>query len=205
MLRLQNFKLFSKDKIVLATEEIDFPVGVFTYIQGINSSGKSLLLKTLCGQYKEYKGQILFKNQRHSEAIKQNNILLINNELPVIENITFLKNIEIPIGKINQNQKNRLLEMASIVNIVNIFNDEMVLCSRSERMMMYIFRAALVSPSVLLIDDFDTFFDKEKLHEIIQLFKYMQKSRMILIATGKTTIYDVPTYKLINGDMVRML
>jgi ABC-type transport system involved in cytochrome c biogenesis ATPase subunit len=203
-LKLQDFKLFSEKKIVLMTKELVFTPGTFTYILGSNSAGKSLLLKAISGQYKDYKGYITFKNQKLSLHLKQNNILFINNELPVIEKMTFLENIEIPLGKVNAIQKNRLLEMASIVDIVNLLNHKMAFCCRSERMLMYLVRAALISPNVLLIDDIDTFFDKDKFDGVLQLFAYYQKSGMIILATGKSFIGDVPTYKINNGDIEKL-
>jgi len=205
MLVFKNFTIFSKDRIVLSVPELSLFPGTFTYFLGENSSGKTIFLKTLCGEYKETKGEVIFKEDKLKHHWKENNIILINNDLHVIEKDTFLENVEIPLGRINSVQKNRLLDMASLVNIVHLFKQKMLYCSRSDKMLMYIVRTALISPSLLLIDDFDTFFDQDKLLNVINLFHYFQKSGTMIIATGKSALDFVTTYRLWHGDIVKVV
>ncbi|MCL1826746.1 MAG: ATP-binding cassette domain-containing protein [Candidatus Cloacimonetes bacterium] len=199
MLIFNNFKLISTAKLVIQIEELKIVPGAFIYIKGGSSSGKSLLLSAINGSYSNYKGVITFKDKKLKPDATHNNILLINNELHVIENMTFLQNIEIPIMKNSPIVKKRLIEMAGIVEIIDLFNVKMVNCSRSEKMLMYLIRAALVDPYVLLIDDFDTFFDSEKLKNVQKLLAYFLSTGMSIIATGKLAMEHTITYKINKG------
>ena len=205
MLKFQNYKLYSQSRVILFLEDFAIPAGSFYYILGSSSSGKTLLLSSIAGEYTHYKGFISLKNKKLSPGQKHNNILMINNELPIIEKMTVLENIEIPIGKISPITKKRLLEMASIVDIIDLLNVKMSLCSRSEKMLMYLVRAALVNPYILLIDDLDTFFDNDMFSSVVQLFSYFQNSGMIIIGTGKGVLDNTIIYAVKHSELVRII
>jgi len=197
MLKITDYKLFSSQHLVLVIDEFSVEQGTFVHIQGGNSAGKTLLLKTLCGQYKNYKGKLLYRKKKLSD----NNVLLINNSLPVVENMSFLDNIQIPLGKINLIQRNRLIEMATILGIVDLMNIKMVYSSRSEKLLMYLIRASMISPNILMIDDIDTYFDDNQYDKVYQFFQYCLKSGMMVITTGKTAIDNIPNYLINKGEM----
>ena len=205
MLKFHSYKLYSQSRIILFLDDFTIPPGSFYYILGACSAGKSLFLSSIGGEYTNYKGVITLKNQKLSPGLKHNNILMINNDLPIIDKMTVLENIEIPIGKISPIAKKRLLEMAAIVDIIDFLNVKMQICSRSEKMLMYLVRAALVNPYVLLIDDLDTFFDNNMYSSVHELFAYFQKSGMIIIGTGKGVLDNVITYTIKHAEVVRII
>ena len=199
MLKIENLKIFSNKNIVLQVNEISFEQGSFSYIRGANSSGKSLFLKTLYGQYKNFKGNITFRNQ--SMAKLKNNILLINPELPIIKNIDMMENIQIPLGKLGSIQKTRLLDMASTIGIVDNLREKMEYTSRSERMLMFLMRATLLSPNILMIDDIDDYFDPETFKKVYYIITMCIKSGMIIITTGKSVVANRPSYFIESGEL----
>jgi len=205
MFKIHNLNIYSQSKKILHINELLINAGTFVYVYGGNSTGKSIFLSSIGGFYGNFDGTMTFKNQKLKPNTKHNNILMINNELPVIEYMTFLENIEIPLGKNNLKVKKRLLEMASIVDIIDLLNVKMVYCSRSERVLMYLVRAALVNPYILLIDDLDTFFDAEKLKNVQQLLSYFLSSGMSIIATGKTVLENVCTYCISNSILKKVI
>jgi len=71
-------------------------------------------------------------------------------------------------------------------------------------MLMYLLRASLVSPGILLIDDIDVYFDKDTLAKVQQLFQYCTKSGMIIITSGKTLVSDTPHYMIRSGEILRI-
>jgi len=197
MLKILEYKLFSAQQLVLIIEEMNVEEGTFVHIEGGNSLGKSLFLKSLCGQYKNFMGKLLYRKKRLSD----NNVLMIGGSLPVVENMSFLDNIQIPLGKVNTIQRNRLIEMATILGVVDLLNTEMKYSSRSERVLMYLIRASLISPNILLIDDFDTLFDEKRYDKVCQFIQYCLKSGMMVITTGKFAIDNVPNYLINKGEM----
>jgi ABC-type transport system involved in cytochrome c biogenesis ATPase subunit len=200
MLKILEYKLFSSQQLVLIIEEMNVEEGTFVHIEGANSLGKTLFLKSLCGQYKNFKGKLLYRKKRLSD----NNVLMIGGSLPVVENMSFLDNIQIPLGKINTIQRNRLIEMATILGVVDLLNNEMKYSSRSERMLMYLIRASLISPNILLIDDFDTLFDEQRYEKVCQFIQYCLKSGMMVITTGKFAVDNVPNYLISKGEMKKV-
>ena len=201
MLKIEKYRLYTSNKIVLAIDDLTFEQGTFSYIQGHNSSGKSLFLKSLTGQYKNFKGEISFRNQRISNH--QNHILLINNELPVIKNLDFVENIQLSIGKLGSTQKNRLIDMATTLGIMDSLTNKMEFISRSEKMFMYLIRAALLSPSILLIDDIDDFFDFDNFVKVYNVFSSCMKSGILIISTGKSQVENTPSYVIKTGNMTK--
>jgi len=204
MLRITDFKLYSSLNTVLTIEEIYIDEGTFIHIQGKNSTGKSLFLKSLCGQYKNYSGSLLYRRKKLSENKMNNNVVLISNYFPVIENLSFLENIQLPIGNINSIQRSRLIDMATILGVVNDLNDMMELSSRTQRLLVYLIRASLLSPSILLIDDIDTYFDDSNYEKVYQFFQFCLKSGMMIISTGKTPIENIQNYVIRNGVMEKI-
>ena len=204
MLTIQNFYLYSEKSILLTIPDITFETADFVYIRGTNSTGKSLLLNTMAGKYQDFKGHIYLKKIPLAEHLKQNNILLLNHQLPVQKDKTMLQNIEIPFGKLTLKQKQRLIEMATTLNIIEKINHKMVYTSTSEKFAMYLVRAALISPTMILIDDIDTYFDAENIQNAIKLFQYCQKSGILTIATGKAHIENIHSYFIDKGEVHRL-
>ncbi|MCK9328555.1 MAG: ATP-binding cassette domain-containing protein [Candidatus Cloacimonetes bacterium] len=196
MLKIDSYKLFSSDKLILSIPELSIEKGNFLYIQGNNFSGKTLFLNSLYGDYKNFKGSVLLNNKKISQRKDENSVFLIDSDLIVISDMTFLQHLEIPFKNLSIHQKNRVIEMASILGVMDILNVKAKYFSKSEKMMLYILRIALISPYLLLIDDLDFYFDNDNLKKVYQLILYCLKSGMIVIATGKTKIKNVPLYHI---------
>jgi ABC-type lipoprotein export system ATPase subunit len=204
MLKIKDYKLFSAQNIVLAFDDLGIEEGTYTHLQGNNSSGKSLFLKTLNGQYKNYKGSLLYRKKKMTDYMMNNNVILIGNYLPVVENMSFLDNIQLPFGGLNLIQRNRMIEMSTILGIVELLNFDMVYSSRSERLFIYLIRASLISPSILLIDDIDVYFDDDNYFRVYQLIQYCLKSGMIIVSTGKTAVDNIQNYMIKNGELIKL-
>ena len=203
MLQIKNYTLYSNHKHVLKIHELSIDPGQLVYIQGANSCGKSLFLKSLNGKYSDYHGDINFKKEPISNHHSRNNIILIDNDLPVLKHKTYLENIQIPFGELTMTQKNRLIEMATILNALDNLNEKMEFSSQSQKAVMYLLRAALISPSLLMIDDLDNYFDQESSANVLHFIKYCLKSGIIFIATGKSKIENVVHLAIQKGELVR--
>jgi len=206
MLQIDNLKIYTNQKQVLFIPMLYVDTGCFIAIQGANSTGKTLLLKTLCDQYKQYSGFLNLKRQPLPHHHNTNSIILIDNHLPVIEHLSFLENIQLPFEKLTTTQKNRLLEMVNILGCIDLLNIKMIDTSRSQKVFMYLLRSALISPSLLLIDDIDTFFDKETLANVQKFITYCTKSGIIVIVTTKDTplTSSNQTYSIRSGELVKL-
>ena len=199
MLRIKTFKLFTSKNIILTIDDLSFDLGTFSYIQGDNSTGKSLFLSTLAGQYKKFTGEIIFKNKPLLNW--KNDFLLLNNDLPVIKKLDYIENIQLSLGRLGTIQKSRLLEMATILDIVDNLKTKMEYSSRCERMFMYLIRAALLSPSILMIDDIDDYFDETIFDKVYQVISLCLKSGMLVISTGKSNMVNNLTFKIDSGEL----
>jgi len=206
MLQIDNLQIYTHQKRILTIPILYVDTGCFITIQGANSTGKTLLLQTLFGQYKHYSGFITLKKQPLAHLHNTNSILLIDNHLPVVKHLSFLDNIQIPFEKLTTTQKNRLLEMVNILGCIDLLNQKMSECSRSQRVFMYLLRSAMISPSLLLIDDIDSFFDKETLTAVQKLIAYCTKSGIIVFASTKDVILPSSnhTYRITNGELVKV-
>jgi ABC-type transport system involved in cytochrome c biogenesis ATPase subunit len=204
MLKLKDLILFSADSVVCTAEEIVFKQNSFNYIQGANSSGKSLLLKALAGDYKNYKGSISYFEDTQKNIFKTGDIVLLNGDIPVVEKKTFLENIKLPFNKFTEEKRIDMIEYASQLDLVDEMKKKMFQSSRCERMKMYLIRIALLNPKVLLIDDIECYFDEETFIKVYNLFVYCIKKGMMIITTGKAAIKNVPSYSITNGELIKL-
>jgi len=208
MLKIEKFRLYANQQKLLDIPNLSVETGQFVSIQGANSTGKTLFLNTLNGEYTDYLGEISLKKQTLDYHLKQNSIILIDNRLPVIENISFLDNIQIPFGSFSSAQKSRLLEMVNILNCIDLLNVKMVHSSKAERVIMYLLRAAMISPSLLLIDDLDSYFDNDMLIRVHQFILFCIKSGIIIVATSKDArlmnIGSNHIYRIKDGELSKI-
>jgi ABC-type transport system involved in cytochrome c biogenesis ATPase subunit len=204
MLKIQNLLLYTQNDIVLSIPNISFEQGQLIYIQGDNSTGKSLFLKTLAGRYKNFKGQVSLKRESIDKFQNTNNIILIDSELPVLKENTYLQNIQLPFSKLSLTQKNRLIEIATLLNMMELLNVKMITSSSSQRIAMYLMRAAMISPSLMLIDDIDTFFDKDGFERVQLFLQFCVKSGIIIIMAGKSKLENFSSYVIKAKELVKV-
>lgn len=161
VVRLENFKLYSNKNLLITCDEMEFNFGDTIHLQGHNSVGKTLLLKTLVNIYPHYKGNIYFfdnKIVQYSLPQISSKITYISNDQGII--LDTVK--EDLIGELMVNDI-EIIEVLKLVRLDGIDNlSRGINSSRAEAIEMFsngemqkfrLARGLLRKPDVLLLDE----------------------------------------------------
>ena len=199
MLEIKDYELYSRKNILLRIDELRVNEGEFIYIHSSNSTGKSLLLKSLAGIYKNFKGVISIKNQLLDYKDFRGKVRIISEENRLIPSSNVLDNIIFPDEKATEQQKIRIFEMLSEIKSEHLIHVPCEQLSFSEVKFIELIRACIHYPLLLLIDDLDNYFDENRFPHAKNLLNRLNASGTIIISTGKTPSQKIKTYTINNN------
>lgn len=179
---------YVNDSYVIENINLDVYTNDFIGIIGPNGGGKTTLVRVIVGLIKPQKGSV-----EHFSV--KNNILSIG-YLPQIRNI----DVKFPITvldvvlsglmtklktKLRFSRKDKLLahEMLEKMNISDLWKKPIGELSGGQSQRVYLGRALISSPELLILDEPDTFVDNNFENELYQLLKEINKNTAIIIVT----------------------
>ena len=210
-----------KDKYVYALKNINLEIkdNENIAIIGQIGSGKSTLVKLLLKLMTPSEGEILINNINindisrdelydHVFYIPQKPKLL---DRTLYENIIYgyehkIKDKNKTINFINQ----KLKEMEIEQNIIDIFMEKMdqplgndgVKLSGGQRQMVWIIRALLRDPSIIIFDEPTSALDKKNKNKIINLIKKVSKDKTVIIISHDDIDNDFRKIELKQGEII---
>lgn len=210
-----------KDKYVYALKNINLEIknNENIAIIGQIGSGKSTLVKLLLKLMTPSEGEILINNINindisrdelydHVFYIPQKPKLL---DRTLYENIIYgyehkIKDKNKTINFINQ----KLKEMGIEKNIIDIFMEKMdqplgndgVKLSGGQRQMVWIIRALLRDPSIIIFDEPTSALDKKNKNKIINLIKKVSKDKTVIIISHDDIDNDFRKIELKQGEII---
>ena len=203
MLRIENFTLRSFNKEIFSIDTFPVENKSLVNIFGNNDCGKSLLLKSIHGEYTDYEGRILIEERPPIFYKKRKKSILIESNPHLLENETVWKNITIPLLKISSFQKTKIMEFCKIAGLGEIFNDKIDLLPFSSTKFIELIRAAIQLPYLILLDDLDNYFDEINLMKSNLIFDYCLKNGTTIISTSKRRLDNFSiSSRIQNGKMV---
>ncbi|MCB5953039.1 ABC transporter ATP-binding protein/permease [Enterococcus sp. BWT-B8] len=111
LLSILNYKLYSKNDLLLDIPSLTFRKGDFIKISGENGSGKSLFLKSLSNLYSGFSGNIYIENLNVRSLYQEN----------LKENIVFVDNShQFPLETIGDELNNKIMNQQEILKILDI-------------------------------------------------------------------------------------
>lgn len=203
---INNLKKSYKNNIVFNKVNITFESGYIYGLVGRNGSGKSVLLKTICGFVKPDSGNVLINDV---DILK--NGCFIPNTGAMIERPTFISGLS---------GFNNLKLLASVNNKINddiIINWLKKVGLDSEKDKKYdeyslgmkqklgIVQAIMEDPDIIILDEPFNGLDKESYKNMLEIFKEEKsKGKLIIIATHIATdindLCDI-VYEIDNGTI----
>ena len=176
----------SGENVVRAIDDVNLKIekGEFIAIVGPSGSGKSTLLHLLGGVDNPSSGKIFIDGNDISKYtskelafFRRRKVGLIYQFYNLIPNLTVKHNIELPLKldkkKINEEELLDTVRKLGIENKLNSFPSEL---SGGQQQRVAIARSLIYSPSIILADEPTGNLDRKNSKEIIEIFKYFNKT-----------------------------
>ncbi len=177
-------KIFDKKK-VLNNVNMICTSGSITGIIGRNGSGKTVLLKCICGFLQPQEGEISICGKINIEFLKKNHKLgAIIEEPAFLGNYTGLKNLELLYGILNKVDRNYLKSIMEKVGLEPDSKKAVKKYSMGMKQRLAIAQAIMENQEILLLDEPMSGLDIKGIEDIRKLLlKLKCEGRTILMAT----------------------
>ena len=195
ILKVENLEKYygKEDKRVLSQLNFDLLEGEFLGLMGKSGSGKTTILNCLACIGSFNKGSIsyfdkdisLFK-RRAISSYRKNVISYIYQDFKLIDILTAYENIILPLTISNKPiDKDRVLEIAKILEIENILDSYPENLSGGEKQRVAIARALLKDAKIILADEPTSSLDSLLSQKVLRLLKTFNKAhkRSIIMAS----------------------
>lgn len=186
IIELKNVKKYFKD--VKAVDDLSFSVNkgeLFAFL-GVNGAGKSTTISMICGTLNKDSGQI-FVDGKDIEKDKQSVLAdigvvfqnsVLDQQLTVLDNL-YIKSAFYGLSKTQTKQ--RINELAKLLDFENILNRTVANLSGGQRRRIDIARALLNNPKILILDEPTTGLDPQTRKLLWQVIENCQKEKGLTV------------------------
>ncbi len=196
-------KKFQKNEVLKETSMV-FESGKIYSLIGRNGSGKTVLLKILCGLYYPTSGEVLFDGIDYfkKNQFPKNLGALIENP-SFIDSMTGLENLEM-LAKINKKiDKQKMIETLKLVGLYEERNKLYYKYSLGTKQKLGLAQALMEDPDILLLDEPFNGIEEETVERLRNyLLKLKEEGKLIILSTHiKEDIEKVADmiYRVDNG------
>ncbi|NVO09436.1 MAG: ATP-binding cassette domain-containing protein [Bacteroidales bacterium] len=194
----------------IVLKDINFEVvdNDFIGVIGPNGGGKTTLLKLLLGQIKPFQGQINFYPSSKDETLfgYLSQVSDIDREFPI-------KVIDIALsglmsnrgfwGESRKENRKKAFEILTITGVDHLYNRSVKELSGGQLQRVFLSRALISQPRLLILDEPNTFVDNKFEKELYELLKELNKRMAIIMVShdvGTITSY-VKTIACVNRNL----
>ena len=205
MIELQNVSKSFKNKKVLEDISGEFEEGLIHGIIGRNGSGKTVLLKCICGFLSVDEGKIVIDGEMVSHACPKDIGIIL--ETPgFIENMNGFKNLKMIASIYNKIGSDEIREVMKRVGLDPEDKKAVRKYSLGMRQRLAIAQAIMESPKLILLDEPMNGLDKNGVVEIRNMLLDLKKSGVtILMASHYAEDIDLlcdTVWEMDNGRMI---
>ncbi len=210
MIELTKVTKAFKNEEVLKETTIEFEKGKITGIVGRNGSGKTVLMKIICGLLKPTTGTVVVNGKRIGKDVDFPGDIGIIIETPIFvpyqSAMTNLKNLAAIRGKIKDD---RIREVIRMVGLNPDDKKRVGKFSLGMRQRLGIAQAIMEDPSLLVLDEPMNGLDKDGVEDMRQLFKQLkEEGKTILLCSHNAEDIAVlcdEVYEMEKGEIKRVV
>ena len=202
MLKIEGFSLSRENEKFMLINEMLIGSGMRVNIFGNNDTGRSLLLRSIHGDYYNFGGQILIKDKPLLFYKKKKKTILIDNTSHLLMNESVWKNIVIPLPKVTARQKQKILELCMTSQLGDKIGNKVKTLSSSSKKFIELIRAVIQLPQIILVDDFENYFDDKNMITALEICNFALNSGASLIVTSKRKLDNFDTHYRIQDNKV---
>lgn len=188
---LHNVSIYRKGKEIISNINYVFNTPNLYIIKGKNGIGKTTLAKNIAKIYSEFKGDIEINSISYLNISRKSlstKVIYINNNDAIFEGslkFNILLNKEDFMD--NENYEyiiNKYLSKKFILGLETELSDKSItILSSGEKQLIYIIRALLLKPQVLILDEPELSLDSEIKNIIYELLISYSKSSIVIVLT----------------------
>ena len=196
-------------KIIINNVNLDIFENDFIGIIGPNGGGKTTLVKVILGLIKPYKGNIEYSLENSGVRLPIGYLPQINaidKKFPISVNDVVLSGFlstEKYIKKHTLDEKNKADEIMKEMGIVDLRKKSVGELSGGQLQRVFLARAIISSPKLLILDEPNTFVDNKFEGELYEKLSHLNKTMAILIVShdiGMISTY-IKTIACVNGQV----
>lgn len=179
MIKLKNFTIGFGERILLDNINTFFPEYQLTSLIGRNGTGKSSLMKALCGINDKYCGEVLIEEKKLRDIPRNKLAKLVsyvNTQRPRMANLKCWEVVALgrtPYtnwhGKLTDNDNSRVVEALGMVGMNNYSDRNFNSLSDGESQKVMIARAIAQDTPIILLDEPTSFLDLPTRFELVSL------------------------------------
>lgn len=195
------------ENIILTNINLDIYQNDFIGVIGPNGGGKTTFLKLLLGMIKPMVGSVKFladKNKGFIGYLPQFNHIDKQFPISVVEVVlSGLMSDKKMWHKYTKDEKNRALELLETVGIIHLKNKSIGKLSGGQLQRVFLCRAIISNPQLLILDEPDTYVDSNFEGELYDMLDELNKRMAIVIVSHDvgTICSHVKTIACINGSL----
>jgi ABC-type nitrate/sulfonate/bicarbonate transport system ATPase subunit len=155
MLKIENFTLSFENERFMLIDDILFAGGKKINLFADNSSGKTLLLRSIHGDFTKFEGSILIKEKPPLFYKKRKKTILVENQVHLLMNESVWKNITLPLENISSRQKQKITDLCSLAGLGEKIGTKVNKLPFSSQKFVELIRAVIQLPYLILIDDME--------------------------------------------------
>lgn len=212
ILEIKNLNFKYNKTTIFKDFNLSIEEGKFVSIAGNNTSGKTTLIKLICGILPSKEsitvGYSYVDDKRIKDHTKDFGVVFGNKlERFIFEDV--YKEMAFPLENLNIEVKEiekRILEISSLFKINKLLDKKIKDLNMSEKQTLLIAIALLHNPKILLLDNAFSMMNKTQKKEIIKSLKsYQQENNLTIIQTTtnlEDTVYCDYLYIMNEGDIL---
>lgn len=193
VVRVEHVSMVFQDEEVLHDVSCEFQEGKIYGIVGNNGSGKTVLMKCICGFLRPTKGKIFVNYKEIGREVDfPEDIGLIIETPGFLPNVTGMKNLEILASLRGKAGKDRIRETIRMVGLDPDLKKYVAKYSLGMRQRLGIAQAIMEDPSLLILDEPFNGLDKkgvQQMHQVIQKLK--DQGKTIILSSHSQNDIDV--------------
>ncbi|WP_430833518.1 ATP-binding cassette domain-containing protein [Erysipelothrix rhusiopathiae] len=185
MIKIRNISKRFKNLEIFEDVSLELPKGKIVGLIGENGSGKSVLMKMLCGYSKPTSGSI----NVYGETLGVNrdfpsSVGVLINDSHFIKNYTGMENLEYLINIRKQTDKTFLNELIQIFDMERNIHKRYKSYSLGMKQKLRIIQAFMEQPNLVLLDEPFNALDKRSTMVLVDLIKrYINEDRIIIFTS----------------------
>ena len=183
---------------VLDNISVSFKSNEFVCILGESGSGKSSLLNIMGGLDNDYKGSVNINNMNikyiNQDEYRKNNIGFIFQNFNLVNNLSVIDNIILPIERDNishRKKKERALSLLRRLNIYTLKTKKINELSGGQKQRVAIARGLINNPRIILADEPTGALDEENSKNILEILKEINKEgKLVIVVTHSKKVIE---------------